>query len=220
MNSETNSEKETKQFCLGDVLKYVLHGAPFYWRNDHVPWRLVRVPRFPIAFSILAGIFASIPNFVMATHHTQKPIDKFEIVIALIVSLPIVIIIFLAFNYLIMAGFLIILGRFNKSLEQDDKLSLRAGVQRVSYFSTVFQVLLFFVYASSYVLVDYYKLTGWRAHTLMGTIVFFCIVRLLSVFQSMKYEAHWSISAGLLALISCFDVWFVFCGIILHYIVL
>ena len=117
MNSATDSEKEITQLGLGGILKYVLRGAPFYWRSDRVPWKSVRVPRFPVVFSILSGIFWGVFSFVVISFlYGSESIDKGELLVGLMYLCCVGIIIFLVLNCLIMAGFWIVLTPFDKSL--------------------------------------------------------------------------------------------------------
>ena len=105
-----------------------------------------------------------------------------------------------------------IFGFFSKK-----KLECVSGAQRISYFSTVFQPILFLTLALDVLLDGYFNYAGWFMSTSVAIMVFAGIVRLLAVFQSMRREAGGSVWAGLLAIILCFDVWFIF-GMIYDYL--
>ena len=205
MNSATDSEKEITQLGLGGILKYVLRGAPFYWRSDRVPWKSVRVPRFPVVFSILSGIFWGVFSFVVISFlYGSESIDKGELLVGLMYLCCVGIIIFLVLNCLIMAGFWIVLTPFDKSL-----IFWSGGGRRVAYFSTFFQMIFFLGIVVSYLLeAFFYPIAKGRIFLLVTTI--FGIIRLLAVFQSIRHETEGSTSAGLLGLIPCLDVWIMF----------
>ena len=202
MNSATDPEKEITQLGLGGVLKYILRGAPFYWRGDRVPWKSVRVPRFPFVFSLLSGIFLGVFHYWVVIFYCfgSGSIDKGELLGWLIYSCCVGII-FLVLNCLIMAGFWIVLTAFDKSL-----IFWSGGARRVAYFSTFFQMIFFLGIIAAFFLEAFFRpIAKGRVFLLVATI--FGIIRLLAVFQSMRHETDGSTSAGLLGLIPCLDVW-------------
>lgn len=219
VNSATDSEKEITKLGLGGVLKYILRGAPFFWRSDRVPWKSVRVPRFPFVFSVLSGIFWGVVSFVViSARYGPETINKGELIEQLIGTCIVSIIIFLVLNCLIMAGFWIVLTSFNKSLIQDVEPNFcSGGVRRVAYFSTFFQPIFFLGIIVAFLLeACLYPIAKGRIFLLVTTI--FGIIRLLAVFQSMRHETDGSALAGLLGLIPCLDVWLVFFTILISLI--
>jgi hypothetical protein len=213
-------QRKKGEFRLRDVFIYLLQSVRFYWLHRDIPWRQVRVPSFPVGFTVLSGFFYELPVLIKAASRVQEPFNLAKFLVAIIVCLAFGSAVFFTLNLIIRGAFEIILRRFKKDGEGAAEYSPKLGAQRVCYFSSVFQLLLFFVYAGSYILDSHYKLMGWGAHVLFATILLFCIIRLLAVFQSMRYETDGSTSAGLLALIPCFDVWLFLGGTIIPCILL
>jgi len=138
-------------------------------------------------------------------------------VLALLFALVVGVCILATLNLMLALWFAVILKIF--SFFSKKRLECVLGAQRVSYFSTIFQPILFITLAVGVLLDGYFNHAGWFMFTSGAVMVSAGIIRLFAVFQSMWRETSGSIWAGLLAIILCLDVWFIF-GVIYSYSVI
>ena len=206
-----------KRFSIWAILKFALRGAPFSWKYISTPWKSVQPPNFPILFTVLSGVLFIIPPLEMSISIAvrQEGFELGGLVSTYLLQGAFGVLILATLNFVLALWFafmLKIFGFFSKK-----KLECVSGAQRISYFSTVFQPILFLTLALDVLLDGYFNYAGWFMSTSVAIMVFAGIVRLLAVFQSMRREAGGSVWAGLLAIILCFDVWFIF-GMIYDYL--
>jgi hypothetical protein len=206
MKTLENAAGKEIQFHAGDVLKCVLRGAPFVWRIKQ-PWQFVRVPRFPVAFSVLSGILWWVMTELKVMHAVREapPPKRFGLPFA--VSLLADSAFFVVMNAVIMGVFWIILKQFNNRSIKNSGGTWLAGARRVSYFSTVFQPLFFLILAAPFFAQSYVTSPAWAEHAFLVGLVCAAIIRLAAAFQSMRHETGGSILAGLLASVFCLDLW-------------
>jgi hypothetical protein len=209
MKTLENPPGKEIQFHAGDVLKCVLRGAPFVWRIKQ-PWQLVRVPRFPVAFSVLSGILWWVMTQLKVMHAVREapPLKRFGLSFA--VSLLADSAFLVGMNAVIMGAFWIILRQFKNSGG-----TCLAGARRVSYFSTVFQPLFFLILAAPFFAQSYVTSSAWSEHAFLVGLVCAAIIRFAAAFQSMRHETGGSILAGLVASVFCLDLWSSFVPIVL-----
>ncbi|MHC4620407.1 MAG: hypothetical protein ACYTEQ_21875 [Planctomycetota bacterium] len=201
-----------------DVFGCVLRIAPFVWRNQPVPWHTMRVPGFPIAFSLLSGLIWAVTSQVKAMQVVQHPVSLQQFVFPFIGSLIVSGAFFVALNGIIMGAFWVVLTQFkSKSGESGSGTSL-AGAQRVSYFSTFFQPIFFLILALPFLIQRRVGFVTWVEYTLLVSLAGSGLIRLVAAFQSMRRETGGSILAGLLASLLCFDLWGTFLPIAWGYI--
>lgn len=215
ISNDSNVKK--KAFSSLDVIKSVLTGAPFIWRNEAVPWHLVTVPRFPVAFSLLSGIFWAVLSKVKAIQ-VQESVALKEVIFGLITGSVISGGFFIVLNVVIMGGFWLVLETFKNRYAEKDSGTLIAGAQRVLYFSTFFQTVFFLFMGVSYLAGTYVGASDWLEYPLLLGFLGFGTLRLMAVFQSMRNETRGSVFAGLFAMFFCFDLWGTFVPIVFGYI--
>lgn len=198
---------DSRHFGIAGVLRRVARGAPFVWRSEDLAWDLVRVPRFPAAFSALAGALAMVINISKAGQAAHEPLTATAFLLTVFVSLIGGAVLFAGLNVVIMGGFWLSLSVFKSRGPENTGSALLAATQRVSYFSTVFQPLLILMFVGLFLAESHVAPFGSVAHALALGVLAFGILRLMAVFQSMRRETGGRVSAGLSGMLFCFDVW-------------
>jgi magnesium-transporting ATPase (P-type) len=195
-------------FFIKESVLLILKGAPLRKIGSQEEWSSIHTPNFPIAFSIVSGFFLYLPGLIKGIPRNQSFNLQHFIIASLIATITGAIICILL-NLLMKASYKVILKRFINP-NQDAKI----GSRRVLYFSSFYQIVMFFVFSILYLLQIFYNQPKINIYSII-LLPLVIIVRLLSVFQATRHETNNSYLAGLLAILPCLDVW----GIILFYIV-
>lgn len=212
MNNQALGKKPypEKTFSMWDVIKYALGWAVFSEKRRNIPWKCIHTPRFPLFFSSLGAAFYMIPivfagNTDIPGKEHLIPVNGF---LAGFVSFFGYVCFFSFFNLFLQLCFMLDLKLF--TVVADAQIQVTLGAQRVSYFSTLFQPILFFGPGLAMANICGLHIPDWVAHSAVLVAVVCCAARLLVIFQTMRAETGGCVWPGLLALIPCLDVWFIF----------
>lgn len=214
MDEKGNNISSLTYFSFTNILVSILRGAPFFWRKD-IQWKNIRVPSFPIFLSTISGILSHVPAFKKAYSQVVPP-GLASQVIAFFFSSVIGALYIVFLNLITLFCIRYVIKKFSKVQYLDPNEHI-FGARRVLYFSAFYQLLLFMTFIALEELSFYfhYDINYMRTEAIILILIGF--VRLLSVFQGVRREVNGSVVAGLISIIPCFDVWFIYIGVLAYY---
>lgn len=175
-------------FIINEKLRLLVSGFPFRMPNE-IDWQKTKIPVFPFVFSIISGVFFSLPPFL----HTKNPDwDLYMLLFSYICTTATGCLILFIVN-LLPLGFLYII------------LQDTARTKRVLYFSIFFQTLLLMFF----VIADYFSFPKLFDFLISILILGFVFLRFSSAFMVLKRELGKGKILPLLYSATCLDAWYV-----------
>lgn len=213
MSNKIDTNSKGTYFSLINVISNIFHGAPFFLRKDLL-WGKIRVPPFPIFFSILSGILLYFPFFMktyrMEVSRTgyQASLNVIDVIYKFLFSCVIGILLIVILNFINLIWYRNIIKYFQEkhNLVSENYI---VGSQRILYYSSFYQLLLFIAFIAVYWASLYFTSYIIDIFTVI-IIIFFGIIRLFSVIRGMLYEVNGSKIPALYSTFLCFDVWLMY----------
>jgi len=213
MSNDNICEKEIyskKRVSIWTIIKYALQGAPFSLKRMSVSWKSIYTPRWSVFISLLGATLYIIPIMLaqIMQNLDKKHLISLDNFVDGFTSVLFYACFVLLFNLFMCFCLMLVLKLF--SLIARTQVQVTVGAQRVNYFSTLLQPVLFLGPGLSMAHTSGFFIPDWVAHSAVIATVIAGIGRLLIVLYGMQRETDGCIWVSLLGLIPCLDVWLIF----------